>query len=578
MIFGQSKDFGTCKSVKKNGDKCNVIVNKNRCEYCVYHIKQEYRKCSLRSELQSNYVGRGLTALRNKVLGKNEVFYAGKSYTAIPAKNNGKMERKDSNRLNILNGKTNGVYVYSVDSIKSKNKSVTKKKMNAARLDVPLAQRLKDIELLKKLGGGLESKTNFNAEHSASVTMEESKNKAIETIKRLKMTKSEQPIKTNNQYDHTSDLIVDIENKNSFSGKLSASISIDESKSAALSVISQLKSKNCKTLTNATNDSIDVPRNSELEEIFSNDDFTLEYDEDPPKTKKKSEVVEKNHLKEEATFSNKHINQAETSPTLKINTCENGERKYSNYSMSNLKVGNVPILSCDSGNNLIDLNIPFIKKKANHSMQNAVKLIKKIGPIKKENPNGLRGKGKKRPAPETTVAESATKKSKLSESEFISDRFKKMMAATSRHADLVDARDDEEKEKYFNKLEAKERMEEKMTTTYKVPCKAVRCLKCKYKSFSASDLCKSEKHPLTVFDAMKRFFKCGHCGNRTVSLDVIPTRPCTNCGSGKWERTGMMKEKIVNATDTLSIRGGEQKFINSVATDCNINLLVPEND
>lgn len=102
MILGKSKDFGTCKSKKKNGDPCSSVVNLNVCEYCIYHVKQEYGKFSARSELQSATSGRGLQSLRNKVLGKSEVFYAGKSYMAEPSKPNKKVTEKDRSRLMSL--------------------------------------------------------------------------------------------------------------------------------------------------------------------------------------------------------------------------------------------------------------------------------------------------------------------------------------------------------------------------------------------------------------------------------------------------------------------------------------------
>lgn len=102
MILGQSKDLGTCRSRKKNGDMCHAIVNLGACEHCVYHVKQEYSKMSVRSELQSATSGRGLDALRNKVLGKSEVFYGGQSFLAVPAKKNPKLIAKDRKRLDML--------------------------------------------------------------------------------------------------------------------------------------------------------------------------------------------------------------------------------------------------------------------------------------------------------------------------------------------------------------------------------------------------------------------------------------------------------------------------------------------
>lgn len=102
MILGRSKDYGVCKSKKKNGEPCTAVVNLAVCEFCVYHVKQEYGKMSGRSELQSATSGRGLQALRNKVLGKSEVFYGGKSFMAEAAKPSQKLQAKDQQRLASL--------------------------------------------------------------------------------------------------------------------------------------------------------------------------------------------------------------------------------------------------------------------------------------------------------------------------------------------------------------------------------------------------------------------------------------------------------------------------------------------
>lgn len=102
MILGRSKDYGICKSKKKNGEPCTAVVNLGVCEFCVYHVKQEYGKMSGRSELQSATSGRGLQGLRNKILGKSEVFYGGKSFMAEPSKPSQKLKAKDQHRLMSL--------------------------------------------------------------------------------------------------------------------------------------------------------------------------------------------------------------------------------------------------------------------------------------------------------------------------------------------------------------------------------------------------------------------------------------------------------------------------------------------
>lgn len=445
MIMGQSKDLGTCKSIKKNGEQCTAIVNISQCDYCIYHIKQEYQKCSRRSELQSNFAGKGLTALRNKVLGKNEVFYAGKSYTAIPAKRSRKLDEKNENLLKALSGNAPLI-----------QKKPPKKKVQkaAANIEVTQRQRLKDLSLLERLGGS-EVKTDFKASHSAEVTLESSRKTAIEVISKLKAT---------------------------------------------------ITSKN---------------------------------------------VIETSTNKEKITYS-------EPQKTVKTSTI------------------NIPVLS-GNDKGVIDLGVSVTPQQKNRAKLTALKYVQKNGPLKKSDPNSVKSPGnRKRVLENIDNIDPTAKKAKIVENEFLSERFKKIMEASSKHLDLLDVRDNEEQEKYFTKLEKKEQMEDKMINTFKVPCKGVRCLQCKYTNFSASQYCKDNKHPLKVFDTVKRFFKCGDCGNRITSLEIVPTVSCKNCGSGKWERTGMMKEKTVDVAPTLSIRGGEQKFTNSVISDANLNLLVPD--
>lgn len=125
---------------------------------------------------------------------------------------------------------------------------------------------------------------------------------------------------------------------------------------------------------------------------------------------------------------------------------------------------------------------------------------------------------------------------------------------------------------------------------------------CKYKWFSASDLCRAEGHPIKVIDTVKRYFKCNNCKNRTVSLEVVPLISCKQCGSSKWSRAGMIKvllgyfhgnifqtryiplirllicvqEKLARNDNGLSIRGDEIKHLDSLSHSMNINLLVPD--
>ncbi|XP_066254517.1 protein MCM10 homolog [Euwallacea similis] len=579
MIFGDSKDFGICKSTKKNGEKCTAVVNLSRCEFCIYHIKQEYQKCSKRSELQANFVGKGLVNLRNKVLGKNEVFYAGKSYMAIPAKKNRKLEARENSIMQKLS--LNG----SLASVSVKDKIRKKQKGAARMLDVNPAERAKDLELLKKLGGSLESKTEFSGMRSNEVTTDSSKATALDVINKLKAKNEDvtPATSTKAKYNLKGDLFTNIESKSKFSGKVSETITMDESKATTLSVITKLKAS--KISHGAAQPESENSGLISLEEFETELNYTDEENDLPVsnikttpqnnlKLNKTDEIATKN-LAQNTLIKSPSANSNKSGETNeKIEIAKKNPLVKSLSALDNLCMG-IPMLSGFGKGGLIDLNQPVTSRHVNRAKLNAVKYIQRHGPIKKADPNCTKT-CKKRPlenCAETAV--NAAKKSKLQESEFISDRFKKMMAMTSINAHLLEAHDNVEKEKYFKKLEVKERMEEKMINTHKVKCKAVKCLKCKYVSFSASDMCKSEGHQLKVFDAMKRFYKCGNCQNRTVTIEFVPTKPCGNCGSSKWEKTGMMKEKVALVQHKLSVRGGEQKFVNSEVCDANLDLLVP---
>lgn len=57
------------------------------------------------------------------------------------------------------------------------------------------------------------------------------------------------------------------------------------------------------------------------------------------------------------------------------------------------------------------------------------------------------------------------------------DKFKELLDVGSKHNVLIEANDLQAQEEYFSNLERKEQIEEKMLSTYKIPCKGVQCLK-----------------------------------------------------------------------------------------------------
>ncbi|XP_075622562.1 protein MCM10 homolog isoform X2 [Balearica regulorum gibbericeps] len=147
-----------------------------------------------------------------------------------------------------------------------------------------------------------------------------------------------------------------------------------------------------------------------------------------------------------------------------------------------------------------------------------------------------------------------------------SEEFQKILNAKSKHTDVLKEAEAELQEQYFQPLVKKEEMEEKMRSIKEVKCRVVTCKTCNYTYFKPLETCVQDNHDYHWHDAIKRFFKCP-CGNRAITLDRLPKKPCSTCGLFKWERDGMLKEKKGPKIggETLLPRGEEQpKFLNSL--------------
>uniref|UniRef100_A0A8C4MMX1 Protein MCM10 homolog n=1 Tax=Equus asinus asinus TaxID=83772 RepID=A0A8C4MMX1_EQUAS len=162
--------------------------------------------------------------------------------------------------------------------------------------------------------------------------------------------------------------------------------------------------------------------------------------------------------------------------------------------------------------------------------------------------------------------EPARKKRREQLSYLESEEFQKILKAKSRHTGILKEAEAELQERYFEPLVKKEQMEEKMRNIREVKCRVVTCKTCAYTHFKPLETCISEQHDYHWHDGVKRFFKCP-CGNRSISLDRLPQKHCSNCGLFKWERDGMLKEKTGPKIggETLLPRGEEHaKFLNSL--------------
>lgn len=632
MVLGTSKDFGLCKSKKKNGENCTSVVNTALCEYCIYHVKQEYQKCSRRSDLQSSFNGPGLANLRNKVLGKNEVFYGGQSFSAVPAKKNKKLIEKDQSRLSALFGAASSP---SVQGQKPCSKSGI-----ASSVELSHRQSQKDMDRLRRLT--LDDNKALAKPTSTSVVTakynpdevkpDEAKSAALALIAK-KMSSDPPNVDEPSDNVSTPTVMKDafvmsgsvpqsrgvmatlaLNKKKQSAGDFKASSlglgrSADETiqkkkETVSAPVTSSKVQDTCKSTEAKTCES------STKDKVTSNPKLTT----NKKGSNKSSTPLNSDQLLKLASngvdMESRMLKQAAQKAALE----EEAAKLRSNATPSMLGLGrssapvrpSVDLLNYSdslpklgrglSPSSSIDLDAPISKKISQAAKLNAINLIRRKGGISKKDPNFREFESRKKVTKEaesvkrpledkTSPTSNLLKKFKIDFQDLEKDkevearkaRFKELMEATSKHADLVEAAEDEAQEKYFGKLEKKEQMEEKMLNTFKVDCKAVRCLTCKYTAFSASEFCKTERHPLKVMDASKRFFKCGDCGNRTVCLTMIPLVSCSNCSGSRWEKAAMIRERKVGLSqEILSVRGMEETFIGTVTTGANVNLLVPE--
>ncbi|CAH1265756.1 MCM10 [Branchiostoma lanceolatum] len=225
---------------------------------------------------------------------------------------------------------------------------------------------------------------------------------------------------------------------------------------------------------------------------------------------------------------------------------------------------------------------PHKVSSSQKAMQRAIAKLKVKGPLTPDNPNAVKKKvsPKAQEAIKSKLDEASTsqdsqepteedkKKTKLfgDKMDKNSEEYKKLVQAKSSHSGSLSEAQLEMQEKYFAELEKKERMEDKMATISYVKCKIVSCKKCKYTTFSPSDCCKKENHPLVWHDGVKRFFKCINCSKRCISLQRYPKVACKNCGSSKFERTTMLAEKKGPKLDseTLNLRGEDEMFLHKL--------------
>ncbi|CAL1542750.1 unnamed protein product [Lymnaea stagnalis] len=242
--------------------------------------------------------------------------------------------------------------------------------------------------------------------------------------------------------------------------------------------------------------------------------------------------------------------------------------------------------------------IPRTVSLADRIKLKAVAAIKQKGGLKKEDPNAVRkeecsdvDKIRKRAQDEyekissevpygvsKSVKEPPKKKSRLlGDVDLNSDDIKSILKAKSKHKGALAEAEAEREEVYFNELEKKEKLEEKLQSVTSIEIKVYTCKQCSYTAQSALESCKQENHTVVTSKSKKRFFMCKKCKNRTFVIGgKFPTESCRNCGTLSYEKTSMYKVRSGPKLDSevLNIRGDEVKFLSSMDQKVFLNTVI----
>ena len=142
-----------------------------------------------------------------------------------------------------------------------------------------------------------------------------------------------------------------------------------------------------------------------------------------------------------------------------------------------------------------------------------------------------------------------------------------IMKRRSNHEHEVEAAELKAVDQYFNVMEPKEKLDERLTGVTEIRTNVVVCRHCDYVAQSQSDFCRSKAHQVQRKNVLKRVFRCKHCKTRTQTFDqLLPVKRC-GCGSDQFEKVSMRDERSAPKLDSekLKIRGEEIKFLNSLA-------------
>ncbi|CAL8328318.1 unnamed protein product [Boreogadus saida] len=555
LLMGTAQDYGTCKGMKKNGDPCSKIVNMYDCQFCQYHVAAAYKKMSSkRAELQSSYSGKvpgkvkGGGSLKERLC-QGGFYYGGVSSSACVSSLGGSKPNKSTQlTLDSLFVKGASKQVDEAKRLVVKSGEVSGCSDDFKSLmshQTPGALQLKKHLLHAKTPGSPGGAGSGMQSISASDLLKQQKKMQLELLESRRRRAAE---------------------------ALQKQAGPATPRPASASHPTTVPRVSSSTSAPRVSPSTTVPRVSPSTSAPRVSPSTSAPRVSPstsaPRVSPSSSRGPAGPLLSPKAASEVPRGAARSPPAAHAPTLGRGFSEGDDIVFFDRSPQQAP---------------PPAALGLSAAKMTALRRLKAKGAgLAKEDPNAVKRKRsskdgeisarveKNMAAVEGDEAEAEeeepAQKRRRDLSYIQSDEFQKILKAKSRHQAALQAAEYQIQERYFDPLVKKEQLEEKMRDTKEMKCRAVSCKQCNYTYFKPADRCVEGNHKLKWHDALKRFFKCP-CGQRSIALDRLPSKHCSNCGLFKWQRDGMLREKKGPkiAGELLQPRGDEgPKFLNSM--------------
>ncbi|KAG8515936.1 Protein MCM10, partial [Galemys pyrenaicus] len=506
LIMGEALDLGTCKAKKKNGEPCTQTVNLHDCEYCQYHIQAQYKKLSAkRSDLQSTFSGGRIPKkfARKGISLKERLCQDGFYYGGVSSESYAASVAAAVAPKKKVQTTLTNLVVKGADLVIQE----TQRKLGIPQKRLSCSEEFKELMDLPTFGA-----RNLKQHLAKAKSPASQRPQSVACV--LGILGSPKPaiqsISASALLKQQKQHMLEMRKKKSEEIQKRFLQSSSEVKSPAMPPSRQPPSQSLRTGAESPRlEGTPAAQTPKLGRGISEGDDVLFFDESPPPRPRLSALAEAKKL--------------------------------------------AAITKLRAKGQILTKTDPNIIKKKQKAPQDVLEMKKRVE------------KNTFSPQAENEL-EPAKKKRREQLAYLESEEFQKILKAKSKHTGILKEAEAELQERYFEPLVKKEQMEEKMRNIREVKCRVVTCKTCAYTHFKPLETCVSEQHDYHWHDGVKKFFKCP-CGNRSISLDRLPKKHCSNCGLFKWERDGMLKEKTGPKIggETLLPRGEEHaKFLNSL--------------